>query len=204
MGGTTKMRGTEDLVIGKRIPSGADLWNELIELAGPSSILVVIRARMSRSLLARTTPADVWQESLLKAWTGRAECVWHGPRPFRAWLLRIVENTIREVVDRETAKKRTPEGVVRTIETLHQVLSSATPGRIAVYDEQAELMETVLASLDEDEREIVRLRLFEELELKEIAMRLSMNLATCKSRFRRGAEEYHRRLRAALRTRSGS
>lgn len=32
------MRGTEDLVIGKRIPSGADLWNELIELAGPCEV----------------------------------------------------------------------------------------------------------------------------------------------------------------------
>ena len=81
------------------------VWQELIEAVGPAVILVVIRERMSSLLKQRLTPEDVWQETWLQVWKDRKRCEWRGLRSFRRWLLKVVENRIRDAADRETAMR---------------------------------------------------------------------------------------------------
>jgi hypothetical protein len=59
-------------------------------------------------------------------------------------------------------------------------------------------MVEALEALPMEVREVVRLRLFDELSLEEIAGQLALGLSAVRHRFRKGAELYRQRLRLAL------
>lgn len=183
-------------------------WDRLIEAVDPAALLVVIERRMSPALRNLYAPEDVLQEALLHAWRGRTEHEWRGIRSFRAWLVAIIEHRIHDLADRASAAKRDggrpalPLSMPRDGSTsaLSEVplVASTTPSRLAMYREQTEAMLYALEGLPEDVREIVRLRLFEELTLEEIAVRLGLGPSAVGRRFRKGSELYVRRLRSAI------
>jgi RNA polymerase sigma factor (sigma-70 family) len=59
-------------------------------------------------------------------------------------------------------------------------------------------MDSALDALPDDLREVVRLRLFEELTLEEIAARLNLGVSGVRHRFRRGGTLYQQALVEAL------
>ena len=64
--------------------------------------------------------------------------------------------------------------------------------------ERARAMERALDGLEPDLREVVRLRLFEEIPMREVAERLQLSLSTAKERLLRGVTSYRFRLRQLL------
>lgn len=189
-----------------------EVWDRLIEVINPASLLVVIEARLSGALKRRLAPEDIWQDALLHVWRDRHQCQWRGIRSFRAWVLTIIENRIREAAAREQAEKRgggnhpLPFSAVAdpsdTTAGFAGPAGSTTPSRVAIYQEQAAVMKAALASLPEDVREIVRLRLLEQLTIDAIADRLGLGESAVRHRFRKGAELYQRRLLTEFATRS--
>lgn len=186
-------------------------WDSLIEAAGPASLLVALEFRMSAELRARLAPEDVLQETLLHAWKDRARCQWHGVPAFRRWLLAIAENRLRDLADRELAQKRggcrasIPLGgnsgaESRDGESDHFAgpVTTTTPSRVAMESEKAACMRAALESLAPEQRAVLRLRLFEDLTLDEVAARLDIGVEAARHRFRAGAEAYHRRLAGVL------
>lgn len=187
------------------------VWNRLIEAVGPASLLTVIDDRMGTTLRQRTTPEDVLQEALLHAWRDRAEHEWRGLKSFRNWLLTIADHRIHDLADQAAAQKRGGGSPTLQFSGLPGTHSgdcpslpweSTTPSRIAVYREQAEAMRAALADLPEELRDVVRLRLFEQLKVEEIAERLRLGVSAVRHRFRKGAELYQQKLTAELATRS--
>lgn len=183
------------------------VWSSLVDAARPASILVAIASRLG-DLSGRLAPEDVWQETLLRAWRARADHKWQGVAAFRQWLVRIAENCLEDARAYEHAHKRDltrtvswqlpardQSGDTRALEPW----GSTTPSRVAIERERARAMEAALASLPEDVREVVRLRLFEDLPLVEIAARLEIGESGVRHRFRRGTELFAGRLRALLR-----
>ncbi|MEZ6016170.1 MAG: sigma factor-like helix-turn-helix DNA-binding protein [Planctomycetota bacterium] len=69
--------------------------------------------------------------------------------------------------------------------------------------ERAEVMRAALESLPEALREVVRLRLFEERAVEEVAAALGLGESAVKHRFLKGLGLYRDRLRHELRSRSG-
>jgi RNA polymerase sigma factor (sigma-70 family) len=188
-------------------------WERLIEAVEPAALLILIERRMSPGLRRLYTPEDVLQESLLQAWKSRAEHEWRGIKSFRAWLVAIIEHRIHDLADRAGAAKRDGgrpalslarhrDGST-TAASESPPAASTTPSRLAMYREQAESMLHALEGLPEDVREIVRLRLFEELTLEEIAAKLGLGPSAVGRRFRKGSELYVRRLRTALGSQTG-
>ena len=184
-----------------------DVWSSVVTAAHPASLLVAIGSRMGAEMRQRFTPEDIWQETLLKAWQARDTFVWHGTPAFRRWLLRIAERCVSDHSDRERAQKRGLARVVAQPAREHELTGarnspepwgSTTPSRIAHQREQAQAMIAALAALPEDLREVVRLRLFEDLLIGEIAERLGLGESGVRHRFRRGAELYREELRRRL------
>lgn len=170
-------------------------------------MLVLIGGRMSTELRAELAPEDVWQEALLRAWRGRERFEWRGLESFRRWLLKIAERCIWDAADRAKAQKRGGGGRALAIGATSSsesagspalssfpLLGSTTPSRIAVHREQSLAMQEALASLSEELREVVRLRLFEELSCEEVAERLRLGVSAVKHRFRKGGALYRERL----------
>lgn len=179
-------------------------WDDLIESLGPESILVVIGHWMSDKLRAQISSEDIWQETLLHAWQDRESHEWVNPRKYRAWLLAIARNRIRNAVDFYAAQKR---GGGQATTPLHSIqkgqdgsISAVLPGRsttpsmIASVGERAKRMEEALASLDEDSAKVVRMHLFEEISMQAIADKVGISKSTAWQRFRKGAQVYAQKL----------
>jgi len=180
-------------------------WDHLLELVGPASLLVVAEARMGPRLLENFRPEDVLQDALMQAWSARTKVEWRGLRPFRNWLLTVIDNRIRDMRGYQAAQKR--GGAVRTIRISELVPASggrnaaatgpeasATPSRLAIHHEQACAMRDALLTLPEELREVLRLRLFEGRSAEEVAEELGVGLAAVRYRLRRGSELYRTRL----------
>ncbi len=147
------------------------------------------------------------------AWRDRDKHRWQGPRAYRAWLLAIAKNRIRDAADRMDAQKRGGDRKVQTFSALvgsrdgsvSEVLppASTTPSRVAHHAERATAMEAALGSLPPELQQVVRLRLFEQLPLRSVAERLGIPAPTAKKRMFRGATLYRAKLRERLSLRSG-
>ncbi len=180
-------------------------WDDLLEAIGAAGLLVAIEARMNALLRARYQPEDVLQEVLYRAWRDRERFEWRGQRPFRNWLLTIADRWLEDLTERDTAQKRggganvlfSDAGAGRDPSETGLVdpgFHTTTPGRLAALKEQRESMQRALAELPEGEREVVRLRLFEDKSADETAERLSLGVDAVRHRFRVGLARYRRML----------
>jgi RNA polymerase sigma-70 factor, ECF subfamily len=198
--------------------SREDGWEGAVAAAGPASLLLLIARRSSPALRARWPPEDILQETLLQAWRSRETFEWRGLPGFRRWLVSILENRIRDLTEHEGAQKRggdRPPVLFSEVErTWKQVGSTsngcidvpitATPGRIALYHEQAEAFRGALAEVPDQYREVLYLRVFEHLETEEIANRFQLGIQAVRYRLRVGAELYRDALHAMLRSQSSA
>jgi len=213
-----RVQAVDDALLHRWNSGRAEDWDALIEAINPPSLLVVVESRMGRELDG-LGPEDVLQESLLRAWQGREKFQWKGLRAFRSWVLTIIDHCIADLADRATAMKRGGDRRKLSIDAgaaradcwkshgsawSWLPAGSTTPSRVASYREQAGVMRAAIAELPEDVREVIRLRLFDQLELSEIAQRLNLTAATVRHRVRRGSVIYQARLRAALATRGAT
>lgn len=196
--------------------SGAE-FDRLIEAAGPPSLMVVIASRMGERLKQHVTPEDIWQETVLHAWRDRKQFQWRGRKEFRSWLLTIIDHRIRDAAAYHSAAKRgglcrpvvlaaigTGHSGDTTDVALAEPIETTTPSRIAIYKEQAAAIQAALDSLPQELRDVVRLRLLEQVSLKETAQRLGITEAVASHRSRKGAELYRRRLMAEFASRGAT
>lgn len=184
--------------------SGA--WDRLLAAVNPPTLLVAIQGMMGHALRQRFDADDIWQETLLHAWRDRHTCEWRGTAAFRRWLLEIARNRIRDLADQTMARKRGSGQELRFADRdaasgshgcdhYAGPCAQTTPGRAAADRETAQHFEQALAAVPDDRREIVRMRLFEDCTLEEIAVRLGLGVEGVRYRFRHGAEAYRRELR---------
>lgn len=192
-------------------------WDRAIDALDPPALLLLIEGRLSPALRLHCSAEDIWQESLLHAWRDRERFEWRGPKAFRSWLLSIIDNRIRDAADYLAAAKRGGGKPAAAFSALARargdsgdgsqeriVLQSTTPSRIAIQREQAEAIRAALSALPDELRDVVRLRLIEQLSIEEIAQRLAIGASAVRHRFRQGAELYAIELRRVLASRSAA
>lgn len=175
------------------------VWERVVDAVGPASMLVVIDARLGPLLRGKLTAEDIWQETLMHAWRDRRACRWVGVAEFRRWLIGIAQHRIADAVDffgaqrRASDRERTvpgPESVAGTPE----LFRTTTPSRMAVHREQAEHMREALSDLPEEQRSVLRLRLFEGLTIEATARQLGLGISAARHRYRKAALAYRRGL----------
>jgi RNA polymerase sigma factor (sigma-70 family) len=184
------------------------VWDELLESIGAAGLLVVIESRMNALLRSKHHPEDVLQEVLCRAWRDRQRFEWRGQRSFRNWLLTISDRWLEDLTQHEAAQKRGGGASVLFSDALSgddpsepsspdPGFHTTTPGRLAVLREQREVMQRALADLPDSEREVVRLRLFEDRTADEAARILDLGVDAVRHRFRVGLARYRRLLARA-------
>ena len=180
-------------------------WGRLVESLDVASIFVVIGSWLSPRLCATVTAEDVWQETLWHSWRDREQHEWRNLAAWRAWLLSIARNRVRDAGRSAGRTKRGGDHQIAPFsmlaaESVSSLLppGSTTPSRVAGFRERARAMEIALEGLDEELRAVVQLRLFEEIPMREVAQQLSLPLSTAKERLLRGVTRYRRALRQLL------
>jgi RNA polymerase sigma factor (sigma-70 family) len=161
---------------------------------------------MSQALRGKTTPEDILQDVLLEAWNRRETLEWRGLQAFRSWLLTLVDHRIGDAADFFAAQKRGGPGIGGS-DNADSVpegdpIVSTTPSRLAMFREQAEAMTGALADVPPDCRDVVRMRLFEEISSGQIAGRLGIGESAVRHRFRRGLQVYQAALEKLLSSRT--
>lgn len=96
---------------------------------------------------------------------------------FKSWVYRIARNT---VIDHYRARKATVD-----IEDAWDIASGDDIERDAAVREQLSKVQEYLKELDGEQRDIVVMRLWEDMPYKEIAMVLGKSEASCKMSFSR-------------------
>jgi RNA polymerase sigma-70 factor (ECF subfamily) len=132
-------------------------------------------------LADRTRAEDALQEAWLDLWRNLGR---YGPdRPFRPWLLRIVANRCRSQARRLTLPSVSLDAHPGVLDN-HSASVDDVAQTYLRREVDAEL-HAAFAALTPEQRQIVQLRFFADLELHEIAEVLSVPLGTVKSRLHR-------------------
>lgn len=168
-------------------------------------ILAVISSWMGDRLRLEWAAEDIWQETLVMAWRDRASHSWSSLRAFRAWLLGIARHRIHDALDHMNAQKRNSGRVPASLDADRERRGSrgdpsrhTTPSRVASAQERARIIEEALQTLPEQLRQVVQLRLLEELPMREVAERAGIGRTTANERFFRGAALYQQELERRL------
>jgi RNA polymerase sigma factor (sigma-70 family) len=181
-------------------------WSRLVDSIDAAPIFVLISSWLGPNARRNVSVEDVWQETLWMAWRDREMHEWNGLTKYRAWLLGIARNRIREVVRRASSLKRggkTPPERFSDLggrDTVDGYLPprSTTPSRVASHLERATILDRALGTLDDSVRDVVRLRIFEELPVMEGAELLGIPLGTFRDRLARGLRTYRDELNRLL------
>ncbi|MCC7064676.1 MAG: sigma-70 family RNA polymerase sigma factor [Planctomycetes bacterium] len=181
-------------------------WGRLIDSIDAANVFVLVGSWLGPKARLEVSVEDIWQETLWMAWRDRHQHAWQNLSRYRAWLLGIARNRVQDIV-RNLGRQKRGGGVLTSsfstfggIDTVGGYLppQSTTPSRTASHLERARILERALLTLEEPLRDLVRLRLFEELSTQEAAERLGVPLSTAKERFVRGTQQYRAELQRLL------
>lgn len=128
---------------------------------------------------------DVWQRVIA------ARAGWRPEAGFAAWLYRIARN---RVADHWRAARHRPPAPEDADARLARVPDDDTPEHRMASDERSDGLRRALAALPAEQREVVLLRLEQELTLEEIGALTGAGRETVKSRLRYAMDK----LRAAM------
>jgi RNA polymerase sigma-70 factor, ECF subfamily len=162
-----------------------------------------IAMRIDRRLSARIDASDVIQETHLEAFRRMPNYLAHGEMPFYLWLHWIAREKVLALHRRHLgAEKRavTYEAPLLPVDSSATFVSGIIAGRepspsqAFAKTELAEHLRLALAQLDNDDRDLILWRHFEQLSARDTAQLLQISEAAASKRYIRAVE----RLRAIL------
>jgi len=145
-----------------------------------------IRGAVHRILGNEEEARDVCQEAFLKAY--RALDSFKSEARFSSWLYQIALNISR---DRLRRRKGRTHVSLQELEEGGTVLVTRRPSahELVEADDLARTVESAIASLPEEQREIIVLKEYQELTFAEIADVLGVPISTVKTRLYRGLSQ---------------
>lgn len=166
----------------------------------------MIGLRLDPALAARVDASDIVQEVLLEAHRRLQEYLKNPAMPFHLWLRHIAKDHIidahrrhrqaqRRSLDREQPIVPAVLADHSSYELAGQLLDpELTPASEAMRRELQRRLDSAIAELDEDDREIILMRHREQLSNQEVAHSLGLSEAAASMRYLRAV----RRLRGTL------
>jgi RNA polymerase sigma-70 factor (ECF subfamily) len=180
--------------------AGVDDNDDVLMLAwtgGDAAAFELLYARhrgpLYRFLLRQVRDAALADEFFQDVWQ-RVIAARHGWKPeaaFRTWLFRIAHNRLN---DHWRALKHRPPAPEDGDERAARVPDPTTPERELSEFEQRRRLQCAIEDLPEDQREVVLLRLEQELSLEEIGAITGVGRETVKSRLRYAMDKLRSRL----------
>lgn len=166
----------------------------------------MIGLRLDPALAARVDASDIVQEVLLEAHRRLGDYLRNPTMPFHLWLRHIAKDHMidahrrhrlaqRRSLDREQPLVPVLLADHSSFELAGQLLDQElTPASAAIQQELQKRLESAIATLEEDDREIILMRHAEQLSNQEVAASLGLSEAAASMRYLRAV----RRLRQVL------
>lgn len=158
-----------------------------------------VRGRLGPLLRSRGETMDYVQDAIVDVLRYVPPFVTSDRGRFRALLARILENHLRDAHDHHKAARRAPERErplpSESVLDLDGGPRPATaPGSAAARNEDRAWVRLALELLEPEDREVILLRQWHELEFAAIAQRLSMSEDGARMRFHRALPKLAQRL----------
>ena len=134
-----------------------------------------------RMLGSRDEALDLVQDAFLKAWNALPD--WRPEARFSTWLFQIARNSALDVLRRRQRVEFIPLESAAAGE--EQADRAPSPERQFADRQRIGLLQSALAALPADQREILLLRELEDMSYAELALTLGINEGTVKSRLAR-------------------
>ena len=166
----------------------------------------MIALRLDPALAGRLDASDVVQDVLLEASRRLSDYLRNPAMPFPLWLRHIAKDHVidahrrhrkaqRRTLDREqplVAARLTDQSSAEIVAQIFD--QELTPASAAIEQEMRRRLEAAIASLEENDREVILMKLQENLPNHEVAAILGLSEAAASMRYLRAV----RRLRAIL------
>lgn len=153
-----------------------------------------VRRHLSPLILRKVSAGDILQEAYLVAHRRIGEFEDRGEGSFGAWLMRIVDLKMREVVRRYagTDKRGARGEVSRNARPSTAAIAGRqpTPSAVAMAAEMQERVRQALEKLPDDYREVIRLVQQEGLSMAEAAGRLGRSSGATKMLYGRALSKF--------------
>lgn len=166
-----------------------------------SYLVAVANREFCAAMRSRLDPADVVQDTLLKAWWHFPEFRGESEEDLLAWLRQILRHNLANEHRRHLrSAMRSARREVSLAETsLMQLTDRAdreteSPIRQALARERQAALEEALQRLPEHYRQVLRLHTQEELTFAQVAKQLRCSAEAARKLWRRAAEEFTRLL----------
>jgi RNA polymerase sigma-70 factor (ECF subfamily) len=144
-------------------------------------LLILIRMRLGPELRAQVESRDVLQSTLLKSFERIEQFQGSHGVSLMAWLTRIADNEIRDLVEHHRRQRRDVRRNVPLGDAGKDLaLNVRSMSSQLVLAEQTLRLESALESLSESYRQVIVLRKLEELRWSEIARRLGKSEDACR------------------------
>jgi RNA polymerase sigma-70 factor (ECF subfamily) len=207
---------TGDHVTGESVLQSDDSEQELLAQAraGDASAAVrlfdrrrealrrAIQLRLDRRLAARVDVSDVLQDTYLEAVRRLPECLTHKDMPFDLWLHWLAREQVLMCHRRHLGADKRAVG--REVGPLPADSSAtfvggllgkgASPSKHVAAAELAERLRLALGQLDDEERDLILWKHFEQLSNREVAQLLQITEAAASKRYIRALERLRGRL----------
>lgn len=173
-------RAESQALLEKAKEGSADALNALFDRCG-GKLLALIRLRMGRGLRSHLESQDILQAALLKAFERIDQFERSDVGSLMAWLARIAENEIRDQAAYHQRQRRDPARVANLegqVDKLADRVRSMVSG--IIFNETMARIEQALHTLDDPHREVIMLRMFEELSFAEIGDRVGKSPDACR------------------------
>lgn len=139
--------------------------------------------------------ADMTQEAFLKVWKHLESFQFDSA--FATWLYRLASNCCLDFL-RSQKRRPTVSMTVENEEEGEQVMeipdAQPTPEEAAISNEEREQLHMAMAQLDDEQRQILTLRVVNDLSYHDIAEILKVKEGTVKSRLSRARENLRKKL----------
>jgi RNA polymerase sigma-70 factor (ECF subfamily) len=186
---------TQDLLAGAK-GGDADAVNRLMD-RHRDSLRRMVQLRLDQRIQRRIDISDVVQDVLVEANRRLQDYLKTPAMPFHLWLRQIAQDRIidahrrhrasaKRSVDRERPLAVPAADDHSTIELVAQLMDrQLTPATAATQQELARLVEAAIASLPDQDCEIIIMRHYEQLSNQEIAQALSLTEPAASMRYLR-------------------
>ena len=195
---------TQDLLAGAR--EGRDGAVDRLFDVHREPLRRMIGLRLDPALAARLDASDIVQDVLIEAHRRLEDYLRNPMMPFRLWLRHIAQDHVIDAHRRHRqAKKRSldrEQPIVPNVLADHssyelagQLLDTErTPASAAIQHELQRMLDSAVAALDDDDREVILMRHREQYSNQQVAASLGLSEAAASMRYLRAI----RRLRGVL------
>lgn len=183
----------------------AEAVNALLE-RHRAALRRLVEMRMDQALVRRVDASDIVQDVMVEANRRLADYLANPTMPFHLWLRHMARDRLidahrrhrvagRRSLDREQPLVAKGDVDRSTLELAAQLCDrELTPAAAATWQELQRRFQQAIEELDDQDREIVLMRHFEELSNQEVAKVLELSAAAASMRYLRAM----RRLRALM------